>query len=487
MYNSRPYSRKIDWPLVLTYLLLVFLGLLTIYSAAYNEGQTFKLGLDYSYGRQMFWIPICLLVAFFILIIDVAFFTSFAFWLYLILIAVLFLVLGIGQEVNGAKSWIVLGPIKIQPAEFAKFTTALMLARYISRRTFNFKLLSSKLIISLIILLPVCLVLMQNDTGSMLAFAAFLLVLYREGMTPLVLIIGFAAVSLALVALLIPSFLNISLVCSMLLALFYVFYMTDQKENIPKPFISAIQAIYVLGLFLCVLHRIGLFDITYYRETALVVFVSIVLLCLFQAFKFRNFLKNIRLRLILPLFIAGLSLGYVSSVGFAFNNVLKPHHKSRIEVLIGLKHDPSGVGFHGIQSRMAIGSGGFSGKGFLEGTRTRGKFVPEQSTDFIFCTIGEEHGFMGSLFVIGLYLFFLLRIISLAERQRSVFSRVYGYAVASIFFIHFAINVGMVIGILPVIGIPLPFFSYGGSSLLAFTILLFVFVKLDSERLMILH
>ena len=184
----------------------------------------------------------------------------------------------------------------------------------------------------------------------------------------------------------------------------------------------------------------------------------------------------------MPLFIAGLSLAYISSIGFVFNNILKSHHKSRIEVLIGLKHDPSGVGFHGIQSRMAIGSGGVSGKGFLEGTRTRGKFVPEQSTDFIFCTIGEEYGFIGSFVVIVLYLFFLLRIISLAERQRSVFSRVYGYAVASVFFIHFAINVGMVIGILPIVGAPLPFMSYGGTSMLTVFAALGIIMSIKSHQ-----
>lgn len=223
------------------------------------------------------------------------------------------------------------------------------------------------------------------------------------------------------------------------------------------------------------------------QEAAFCLLGVIIMVSLIQSYILRFMLKKISFRLILPLLLTIICLLYISTVDYAFNNILKPHQKSRIEVLIGLKDDPSGVGFHAIQSKMAIGSGELSGKGFLNGTRTRGKFVPEQSTDFIFCTIGEEFGFLGSSFVILFYLFFMLRLINLAERQRSVFSRVYGYCVVSIFFVHFAINIGMVIGILPVIGIPLPFFSYGGSSLLAFTILLFIFIKLDSERLMVLH
>jgi rod shape determining protein RodA len=446
MYDSRPYNRKIDWPLVVAYFALIGLGWFTIYSAGYNEMDTFSFDLSSSYGRQLFWIPVCLLVAFFILIIDVVFFTGFSFGIYFTSLIVLFIVLFIGQEVHGAKSWLVFGPVKVQPAEFAKFTTALMLARFISRRTFNFGQLSSKLIIALIVLAPTILILLQNDTGSMLAFSAFLLVLYREGMSPIVLVMAFAAVSLALLALLVPSLLNILLLLLLLLALIYLFYISNQKDNISPLFSTILKASYFISFSISMIYWLGLIDTQYLQEAAIGLCVLIIVSALIQAFIMRNFYKNIRSRLLLPLLIAGLSFTYTSSVDFVFNNILKPHQKSRIEVLIGLKHDPSGVGFHGIQSRMAIGSGGITGKGFLEGTRTRGKFVPEQSTDFIFCTIGEEHGFLGSFLVILLYMFFMLRIISLSERQRSSFSRVYGYSVACVFFVHFAINIGMVIG-----------------------------------------
>jgi len=463
------------------------MGWFTIYSANYIDGQVFSLDLSSAYSRQLFWIPVTLIVAFFILVIDVAFFTGFAYYLYFILILTLILVLGIGQEVHGAKSWLVLGPVKIQPSEFAKCTTALALARYINMRTFDFNRLSSKLWMSIIIILPVVLILLQNDTGSMLAYSAFILVLYREGMTPWALILGFTSVSLFLVALLVPSFLNILLFFGLIIGLLYILYMGDNKESVSPIFNQVLKTLYILAGLLSIIFWSAWLSFPYMREAAFCLLGVIIMVSLIQSYILRFLLKNISLRLILPLFLTILCLLYISTVDYAFNNVLKRHQKSRIEVLIGLKDDPSGVGFHAIQSRMAIGSGELSGKGFLNGTRTRGKFVPEQSTDFIFCTIGEEFGFLGSSFVILLYLFFMLRLINLAERQRSVFSRVYGYCVVSIFFVHFAINIGMVIGILPVIGIPLPFFSYGGSSLLAFTILLFIFIKLDSERLMVLH
>ena len=487
MNRSAQYSRKIDWPTVIIYLSLVIFGWLTIYSANFNEGQEFALNLSSSYGRQLFWIPVSFIAAFFILIIDVAFFTGVSYLLYIFLVLVLILVLGIGQEVHGAKSWLVLGSVKIQPAEFAKFTTALALARYINMRTFNFKKLTAKLWMGLIVFVPVILILLQNDTGSMLAYSAFLLVLYREGMTPWVLIMGVSSVSLFLIALLVPSFLNIVLFFALVVGVLYVLYLGSQKETIPRLFNQTLKALYIISLLLVLLYWGNWWSFPYLLEGAFLILGSIIVASLFQAYLLRFILKKINRRLIMPLFVSAVCISYISMVGYAFNNVLKPHQKSRIEVLIGLKLDPSGVGFHGIQSRMAIGSGGLSGKGYLNGTRTRGKFVPEQSTDFIFCTIGEEQGFIGCLLVIGLYLLFMLRLVNMAERQRSVFSRVYGYCVVSIFFVHFAINIGMVIGILPIIGIPLPFFSYGGSSLLAFTILLFIFIKLDSERLMMLH
>ncbi len=371
--------------------------------------------LTQRYGKQALWIGLALLLAFVIMIIDAKFFSAFAFWIYALIIVVLIGVLLFGKTVAGSKSWFQIGSFAIQPAEFAKFATALALAKYLSRLNLNMNLLKTKLRAIAIIMIPSFLILMQNDTGSALVYFAFILVLYREGLS---------------------------------------------------------GAFIVLGLVVAILFVLTLLYGKIYMIIGLAVFAA---LAIFLSRKLRK-----KYKLVIGAFL--LSAMFVFSVNYAFEEVLQTHQRNRIKILLGMMHDPKGVGYNVNQSKIAIGSGGFTGKGFKQGKLTRYHFVPEQSTDFIFCTVGEERGFVGSVILLALFVALLIRIVLLAERQRSDFSRIYGYGVASILFFHFMVNIGMTIGLMPVVGIPLPFFSYGGSSLWAFTILVFIFIKQDANR-----
>ena len=409
----------VDWWLISMYVALVLIGWLNIYAALYQEG--FEI-FDFSqkYGKQLQWIIIASVIAMVILFFNWQFFEGFAYIIYFIVILALIGVLFLGIEVNGAKSWYDLGFLRIQPAEFAKFSTCMAVAKYLSTLHINFKDLRVKLIVGAIILLPALLIVLQNDTGSALVYTAFIIVLYRVGLPGTILILGISAALLFISSILVPKiYLLITLV-----VLSTIFFFLSRKRI---------------------------------REGIVITTILIM------------------------------AASFTLSVDYVLENVLEPHHVTRIKILLGQESDPHGDGYNVHQSMIAIGSGGFVGKGFLDGTQTKFNFVPEQSTDFIFCTIGEEWGFLGSSFVVALYIAFLLRIIFIAERQRSVFSKIYGYGVASILFIHVAINIAMTIGLAPVIGIPLPFISYGGSSLWAFTILLFVFINLDSYRLQVLR
>ncbi len=419
MRERQRILQNIDWITVLLFLLLVFIGWINIYSAVYNEEHSNIFDFSQRYGKQLIWIFAAMGIAFIIMLIDATFFTTFSYLIYSLSILSLVAVLLIGTEIAGSKSWFQFGSIAIQPAEFAKFATCLAIAKYLS--TFNVSLsrFRSKIIASIIILLPASLVLLQNDTGSALVYAAFILVLFREGLTGNILLIGLLLAFLFVITLLSSKLLIIALL--VLTALLMLYFMKRSKKNI------------------------------------IVLFSMLVI-----------------------------ASAFVYSVDYAFENVLESHHKKRINVLLGKELDLRGAGYNVHQSKIAIGSGGITGKGFLNGTQTKYDFVPEQDTDFIFCTIGEEWGYLGSLVVIALFITLLLRIIMLAERQRSNFSRIYGYGVASIIFFHFMVNIGMTIGLLPVIGIPLPFISYGGSSLWAFTILLFIFIRQVASRLELL-
>lgn len=425
MHSGNPSKQRgvfynVDWLTILLYLALVIIGWVNIYAAVYDPEHTSMMDLSQNYGRQMIWIISSFVLITAILLLDPKFFGAFSPGFYAITLVLLILVLFIGRTVGGDQAWIALGGFRLQPSEFSKAATALLLARFLSGNNIRMQDLNTKFISAAIIGIPVVLILLQNDAGSALVFAGFILVLYREGLSPLVLIIG-----------------------GMMILLF------------------------VLTLA---------FDPTY-------IMIGLVLAAAWLVYNSR------KRRKMLPLIIGGLvcSILFVMATNYIFYSFLQPHQRTRIEVLLNKEVDLRGAGYNLNQSKIAIGSGRFDGKGFLNGTQTKYNFVPEQSTDFIFCTVGEEWGFIGSTVVIGLYLALLLRIVHIAERQRSSFSRIYGYGVASIIFIHVLINLGMTIGLVPVIGIPLPFLSYGGSSLWSFTLLLFILIRLDANRMGIIR
>ena len=410
---------KIDWVTLLIYLALVLIGWFSIFSAKYNELHPSIFDFSMEYGKQHVWIGIALLMGFIILLIDAKFFNAFSLWIYIFFLASLFAVLVYGKATKGATSWIEFGPVKFQPSEFAKMATALALAGYLGRLDIDLQKRKNQIVAVVLVLIPMALVLMQNDTGSAIVFVSFILVLYREGFpgTGWLMLAGVVAVLLFIFTLIWNQKI-MYIILGGLLVLTLTYYLITKKKGIAR----------MLTIFAC-------------------------------------------------MFV------FVFSVDYAFNKILQEHQRNRILVLLGQLDDPKGVGYNVHQSKIAIGSGGLTGKGFLQGTQTKYDFVPEQHTDFIFCTVGEEGGFIGTSVVVLLYIALLVRIIILAERQRSTFSRVYGYGIAGIFFVHVAINIGMTIGLVPVIGIPLPFLSYGGSSMLAFTIMLAIFVKQDAYRL----
>jgi rod shape determining protein RodA len=416
MASERNVYGKIDWTTVWLYIALVLMGWISIYAAVYDDTHSSIFDISQRYGKQMIWIIAGGVIAFMIMLTDAKVFNAFAYIIYGISLLSLIGVLLFGTEISGSKSWFQIGGFALQPAEFTKFATALALARYLSSYSVDFGLLRAKIVSAIFILTPALLILTQNDTGSAVVFAAFILVLYREGLSGYFLIMGVYLIILFLISLL----------------------------------VSNTVIILVLA---------GLAVLAYYYN------------------------KQLRKKwwVLVAIWIA--STAVVFTVDYAFDNILEEHQKTRINVLLGKEDDPKGAGYNVNQSKIAIGSGGLLGKGFLQGTQTKYNFVPEQSTDFIFCTVGEEWGFVGSAVVIILFILLLIRLMKMAERQRSDFSRIYGYGVVSIIFFHFVVNIGMTIGLVPVIGIPLPFFSYGGSSLWSFTILLFIFIKLDANRL----
>ncbi|MDX9883204.1 MAG: rod shape-determining protein RodA [Prolixibacteraceae bacterium] len=460
---------NLDWTSVTIYLLMVLLGWINIYAAVYNEEHKSIFDFSQRYGKQAIWIVAAFFIAIAIIVTDSRVFVSFAYPIYALIIFLLIAVLLFGTEIKGARSWFQIGSFALQPSEFAKLATALALSKYLS--SFNFKIHSVKslLIVGIILLFPVLLIFLQNDTGSALVFFVFLLVLYREGMTGTVLFFGFLF-ALLFVFTLVLSPLNTAflLVFGAFVTSFFV--TRNYKESLRGMAIAGLIYSFIWGT--CFLLKLDIGAIS-------ILLISLAISALiFSVYAIRKRMKNL---LLIIGFLIG-SMFFILSVDYVFNNVLEKHHQSRINELLGIESNPLGAGYNVNQSKIAIGSGGFFGKGFLNGTQTKFDFVPEQSTDFIFCTVGEEWGFIGTTSVIGLFLLLFTRILRLAEKQRTKFSRIYGYCVACILFYHFAINIGMTIGLAPVIGIPLPFFSYGGSSLWSFTILLFIFLRLDASR-----
>lgn len=434
MRTRRNVFEDIDWVTVGLYLFLVAFGWISIYAATFDEAHRAILDMTQNHGKQMLWIGLSMVIAATILLFDHRFFETFAYGIYGFALLLLLGVLLFGSEIKGAQSWFVLGPVSFQPSEIAKYGTALALAKYLKEQGAKFAEMRVKLRALGIIFLPAALIMLQPDVGSVLVFTALVIVLYRQGLSGWWFIIAFVAIFLFVMAL----------------------YMKQWT-------LTLLDNVQISG--------------TWIFLAGLVAFAGLI---------YSQIRKQKGSLIIVSGSLASM-VAYYLSVDYLFDHLLKPHHQNRINELLGIVSDPLGAGYNVHQSKIAIGSGGFSGKGFLQGTQTKFHFVPEQSTDFIFCTVGEEWGFLGAFVLITTFVFLMARIIWRSENQRSEFTRIYGYAAASILFIHFAINIGMAIGLAPVIGIPLPFFSYGGSSLWSFTILLFTFIKLDSERKFVLR
>ncbi len=471
--NRNSVIESLDWVSILIYAVLVGLGWLNIYSVTSPEEGGAFADFSYKYFKQLVWIGFAIVLLVSVLIIDSKFFEAFAYVFFGVSMLSLLLVLGVGSEVNGAKSWIQFGSFSIQPAEFAKFSTALALAKLLTSHNFSLSNYKNMIMAFGLFFIPVVFILLQNDTGSALVYLIFSLPLFREGLSGNYLI----------AALLAALYFIFSIIYSETVVYVSIVVLVILYHAIKRQYLHLIVSVGGLALTSGVwylINRLELFELSF--ELALQ-FYAVLLTAYYITL---TFVKRYFRLLYIPLFII-ISFFYTASTNYIFENVLGAHQQSRILVVLGQKEDPLGVEYNVIQSKIAIGSGGFSGKGFGQGTQTSGDFIPEQSTDFIFSSIGEEWGFIGSATVILLFVFLMLRLIHLAERQRSRFSRIYGYCVASIFFFHFAVNIGMAIGILPVIGIPLPFFSYGGSSLWSFTILLFIFLRLDASRKEILR
>jgi len=461
--------KRLDKVSVMIFLIIIAMGWLNIYAAVYNEEHKEILDLSQRYGKQFIWIIATIVLAIFVVIIDTRFWLFFSYFIYAGIILLLLLVLFLGKEINGARSWFDIGGISLQPSEFAKFGTALALASFLGSKRMDLRRFSVLIQASAIILFPALLIALQPDMGSTVVFFSLFIVLFREGMSPYVFVSGILMGILFFLTLLVGS---------LYLELFLVFIAATMIWFITRKWKTAAAGIGVFAAISGVLYLANTYLLKC-LSNELILLISILLTGL-VFIMFLLFRKNSSV-LVVYLFLVG-SILFVNSVDYVYNHMIQSHQKERVDIMLGIKSDPKGTGYNVTQSIISIGSGGFTGKGYLQGTQTKFKFVPAQSTDFIFCTVGEEWGFLGSFVVMGLYLFLLLRLIWIAERQHSAFTRIYGYGVVSLFFIHIIINVGMAVGLLPVIGIPLPFFSYGGSSLWGFTVLLFIFLRLDASR-----
>jgi len=476
--------QTVDWITILLFALLVIGGWFSICGASYDFDNTGLFDPSGRPGSQLIWIGTSIVLIFILMMLDSDFYDIFAYLIYGIVILVLLLTivgamanLPFVPDIKGSRSWLVFGPIRIQPAEFAKFATALALAKFMNGYGFKLTTFKNFAIALLIILVPMVCILLQKETGSALVYLAFFLVLYREGMSGYILLAGVCAVVYFVTGMkyeeeiLGVTPLGELIVSCIVLALSTVLVGVATKNR---------RSVYIMVISIAATF-LGAYIVSFFTPVnfALVAMGLIGIISIYLLFL--SIKRWVWPYALIAVFAIG-SIAFLYSVDYVFDNILEPHQQIRIKVSLGLEDDPSGAGYNVNQSKIAIGSGGFIGKGFLNGTQTKLKYVPEQDTDFIFCTVGEEQGFVGASAVLILFTIFILRLIILAERQNNTFGRVYGYSVASIFFFHLAINIGMVIGLTPVIGIPLPFFSYGGSSLWGFTLLLFIFLRLDASR-----
>jgi rod shape determining protein RodA len=472
--------RSIDWLTIILYLALLGLGWMSVCGASYTYGETDILSLDSRSGMQIVWIATSIVLGLVILLLDDRFYDTFAYVIFGVMLILLFATIFNPHTIKGSRSWLVLGPLRLQPAEFAKFATALALAKFMSIYGYDIHKWKHFGITLAIILLPMLFIVLQRETGSALVYLAFFLMFYREGMTGSVLFTGVAMVIYFVVGiryadtmlLYTPTSVG-KFIVLLLIHIFsgaLVFTYCDNKRDAWYILLATIGLTVIFLLFS--LYVIP-FDIVYVQLVMTAILIG-YLLWQALATRIRNYMW-------IALFAFG-SVVFFNAADYVLNHLMEPHQRVRINVLLGLEEDLKGAGYNVHQSQIAIGSGGIKGKGFLNGTQTKLKYVPEQDTDFIFCTVGEEEGFIGSAGVLFLFWCLIMRLIRLAERQPYRFGRVYGYSVLSIFLFHMFINVGMVLGLTPVIGIPLPFFSYGGSSLWGFTILLFIFLRIDAGR-----
>lgn len=471
---------KLDWFTVLVVVAIMVCGWFSICGASANLENQDLFSFATRPGKQLVWILCAFVLGAVMLLITQNFYNSYAYIVYILLLLLLLVTIFVAKDTKGSRSWLNLGPVSLQPAEFAKFATALALAKFVDRFDFNPLNLRDILKACAIFVIPMLLIVCQNETGSALVYLAFLLVMYREGMTGSVLLTGFCAILFFVLEIKFspvsfgsqPFQVGTWLVLT-IIQLIETLMIWKMSKN--RSLSLTVLGVGLGGMLIGLSVSLSMvpFNVTW-LQVGLIIVTSIYIV-------FRSFKDIARKYILVAVFAIG-SVCYLFSVNYAFNDILQPHQRTRINVILGLEDDPKGAGYNVNQSLIAIGSGGLTGKGFMKGTQTKLKYVPEQDTDFIFCTVGEEQGFKGSVFVLLLYLSLLLRLIVLAERQSSVFGRVYGYSVVCILLFHLFINIGMVLGITPVIGIPLPFFSYGGSSLWGFTILLSVFLRIDCER-----
>lgn len=478
--NGKGIISSLDWWTIGIYLALLTFGWVSVCGASYSYGDTNIFDLDSRSGMQIIWIGTSICLGFVILMMDDRFFDTFGFVIYLGMLLLLFATIFNPHEIKGSRSWLVLGPLRLQPAEFAKFATALAASKLMSTYGYNLRRAKDFFMACAVILTPMVLIVGQKETGSALVYSAFFLMLYREGMPGSILFTGVAMVVYFVVGI---RFEEVQL--------------WEMPTSMGKFIVLLLVHLFTVGMV-----RVYCKDKKLVKQTLTIILATTLVVTLFSKFVIPFDIVWVQLALtayvvgallyhglrtrmkeyfLILLFALG-SVTFFYSSSYVLNNMMQPHQRVRINVLLGLEQDLAGAGYNVHQSEIAIGSGGLQGKGFLNGTQTKLKYVPEQDTDFIFCTVGEEEGFLGSAGVLLLFLALILRLIHVAERQPFKFGRIYGYCVLSIFLFHVFINVGMVLGLTPVIGIPLPFFSYGGSSLWGFTILLFIFLRIDAGR-----
>ena len=467
-HRDRGFFKSIDWRLVICYLLLVFIGWVNIYASVHSSDPASIFDWTCRSGKQAVWMGTAFIIAIVVLLMNPRIYESLAVPIYLFVGALLVAVIFLGIDVKGSSSWFEFGPVRFQPAEISKISTSLMLAAYMSQQGYRISRMRNFIITAMIILIPMAIIVLQSETGSALVYVGFIFMLYREGLSGwLIFLAGMAILSFILTLTASPfvAILVIVGIASLCICLY--------SDKLKWWFFICVPAIVLMAFVPSILAGFAEEGL---KLKPLHILLGVIGLAIppviYWAYKERNTFSH----LAIVSTIAGILL--VFSADFIFNDVLQDHQRKRIEVLLGMKEDPAGVGYNVRQSKIAIGSGGMFGKGYLNGTQTTYGFVPEQSTDFIFCTIGEEWGFAGSAAVILLYVFLIWRIIRDAEQSREAFTRIYGYCVACCIFMHLFINIGMTIGLMPVIGIPLPLISYGGSSLWGFTALIFIFIAL---------